>query len=484
MESDRSRKNHCGKNFESETNDHNDRMSSDGKDGGIYGWLVIVGCHVCYMFVFGVYQSLGPVFVALQTSFESGSARTSWVIAITGSIEMAFGPIANISVKKIGYRGTVILGGIISSIGLLLTAYAPTLEFVYFSFGVLYGCGHGLIAFPPLGLIPIYIKKRYAIANAFVVCGSGIGIFVFTPLWQLLIETYGWRGAFIIFAAINANLCVCGTLFKLPKMTKTNLELRGTEHFDDMAADESDNEVHSTAKTNALRQINEICDCSLYIKYPIFDVIAFASLLGISAGFFGIPSHMVARAKSMSLSSERNIALIMSIFGAVGIIGRLAPPVILRFKPHSMTSTSLFGVALILAGITNLFSPFADTYSKYCVYTAFLGLFCGLFYSLYSQATNDVVGSSNLTAALCVSSPWGCIGGLIGPTVGGWIYDITKEYNNSFYFYGSCMVFAGLTTFLSEPIYRLCRGEIIVVRDERYENSEQVVCVSTGTNTG
>ncbi|XP_077996790.1 monocarboxylate transporter 12-like [Glandiceps talaboti] len=460
-------------------------FSAEGQDGGIYGWLVVLGCHICYMFVFGMFEATGPIFVALQTSYGSNSARTAWVISLSSSMEMVIGPITNILVKKIGYRGTVILGGMMSSIGLLLTAFAPSLEFVYFSFGVLFGCGHGLIAYPPLGLIPLYIKKRYALANALVVCGSGIGIFIFTPLWQLLIETYGWRGAFIVFSAINANLCVCGTLFKLPKMTKTNLEMRETQHFDDTATNGNDDNVQSTAKSNTLQQIHEICDCRIFTKYPIFDVLAFVQLLGFGVGHYGVSTYMVTRAKSKALSSEMNIALIMSVYGAFGIIGRLCPPVLIRLKPRSVTSTNLFASALLLTGMTNLLSSFADSYSTYCVYTAILGIFSGIFHTLYPQAIKDVVGSPNLTTALCLISPFGCVGGLIGPPVAGWIYDITKDYNYSFYFYGSCMGFAGLITLSFEPIYRVYCVQKIAVREGNDDATAQnVIYVSTGTNTG
>ena len=33
-------------------------------------------------------------------------------------------------------------------------------------------------------------------------CGSGVGTFIFAPLTSALLETYGWRGANLIFAAL------------------------------------------------------------------------------------------------------------------------------------------------------------------------------------------------------------------------------------------------------------------------------------------
>ncbi|XP_077985151.1 monocarboxylate transporter 12-like [Glandiceps talaboti] len=466
-------------------------MDVEGHDGGIYGWLVVLASHVCSMFVFGMFQSIGPVFVALQEYFESSSSRTAWIISVAFCLETAFGPVANISVKKIGYRGTVILGGLVSSIGFLLTAFAPSLEFIYFSFGVLVGCGYGLIVNPRLGLIPFYIKKRFVIANAIAVSGSGTGTFVFPPVWQLLIETYGWRTAFIFFAAINATLCVCGALFRLPKKSTgiTAVETSIQPNIDENSNCENDKEIglKSSDQISALRQMVKACDCSLFSKYPRLIVFTFALTLGFGIGFIGVPAHMVSRAESKDLSSENNIALVVSIFGVAGIVGRLSPPAILHFTPRTITSSRLFGLALLLGGITNILSFLADSYQMYCVYAAILGLLIGVVATMTSQAIKDIVGSSNLMAGLSISTPWTSLGSF-GPPLAGWIYDITQDYNNSFYFYGSCMVFAGLTLILFETLYPLChcQGEVFTVNDAKYDanqNSITVMKVSTGTNT-
>ena len=44
--------------------------------------------------------------------------------------------------------------------------------------------------------------------------GSGVGGFVFPPLVNFLLETYSWRGAFIILGAIMLNIVICGSLFR------------------------------------------------------------------------------------------------------------------------------------------------------------------------------------------------------------------------------------------------------------------------------
>ncbi|XP_077991810.1 monocarboxylate transporter 12-like [Glandiceps talaboti] len=429
--------------------------------GSIYCWLVVLGCHVCCMFTFGTYQAIGPVIVKLQTYFNTGSAHTSWIVAILLCLELGFGPIANISVKKIGYRGTVILGGLVSSIGFLLTAFAPSLEFIYFSFGGLVGCGYGLILSPQLGIIAVYMKKRYATANALAVSGSGTGSFIFGPLWQLLIDMYGWRGSFIVFAAVNANLCVCGAFFRpLDIQTdKRSFEMTVHQSVDENLPDATSTETQNNSddETSALRKVIEVCDCGLFSRYPTFTLITVAYLLGIGVAFIGAPAHMIARAKSQSLASAGEIALILSVMGALGLMGRLVPPVVLHLFGPSLTSLRLCGMAFAFTGITHLLSPLADSYVTYCTYAALIGLFSGTFFTSFSNAVKDVVGSSNLTAGMALATPVASVGALIGPPISGWIYDSTNDYNNSFYFYGSCSAVTGLTVLLLESPLQRCK---------------------------
>ncbi|XP_077985209.1 monocarboxylate transporter 12-like [Glandiceps talaboti] len=459
----------------------NDQMATMEKDGGIYGWLLVLSCHVGCMFIIGTYQSVGPVFVELQRYFNAGSARTSWILSVATFTQLTFGPVANITVKKIGYRRTFVIGGILSSLGFLLSAFAPTLEFLYFSFGLLTGCGYGFIVSPLFGIVPFYIKKRYILANAVVGVGSGTGAFAFTPLWQLLIDWYGWRGACIVFAAINANLCICGVFFRDPKVLTSKQQ---TESVDDMSASQHDTNQTSREKKSTKQKICEVCDCGLLRKYPTLLLISVMSFfLGIGVAFTGIPPHTVARALSKNLGSNSEIALVMSIFGIMGIVGRLITPVILLFKFRALTSVKLYGWSFTSVGVTCLLSSLADSYVKYSVNAAFLGLFSGFLFCLISQTIKDVAGPTNMTAALSVCGPFGGIGGLIGPLIGGWLYDTTKDYNNTFYFYGSCMVCSGLTLLILQPFTDRCQKEIRT-ESEVETDVYTMETVSTATNTG
>ena len=59
-----------------------------------------------------------------------------------------------------------------------------------------------------------YFEKRRAFATGVAVCGSGIGMFIFAPLCEMLLNVYGWKGATWIIAGIALNGMVAGALFR------------------------------------------------------------------------------------------------------------------------------------------------------------------------------------------------------------------------------------------------------------------------------
>ena len=54
----------------------------------------------------------------------------------------------------------------------------------------------------------------YACANGIAHSGLSIGIIVFAPLSQLLLDTYGWQGALLLIGGIQLHLAVLGSLLR------------------------------------------------------------------------------------------------------------------------------------------------------------------------------------------------------------------------------------------------------------------------------
>ncbi|XP_070575105.1 uncharacterized protein [Ptychodera flava] len=409
------------------------------KDGGCLGWLVVLGAHICNLFVFGAYQAIGPLFVVIQRHFEETSARTSWIIALLAAVENGLAPLSNVFVKKIGFRKTVLLGTIISSIGYFVSAFADRIEILYFSIGLVVGFGYALIIPACIGILPFFVRKRFALANVIAASGAGLAIFIFPQLLQALIDKYGWQGAIIVFSALNAQMAISAALFRAPRQN-----IRENDATEEKCAEAKGLKRHWT-------RIADVCDLEIFTNYPTFVLFLLACAISIGMGYSSLPVHLLARAESKNLGSSTEIALIVSVMGLAGIIGRLIIPSILYVTKKYVASIKVFAFALCFTGVCNLASPLATDYISYITYSFILGIPVGVFSGLMPQVAKDILGPKLLTAGVGVTTLFVALGSLVGPPCGGYIYDVTQDYNYTFYFYGSLLTFGGLLIFVLEP---------------------------------
>lgn len=104
------------------------------------------------------------------------------------------------------------MGGLIISVGVFVSVFVDSIGFICFIFGFVVGFGFFIGYVNLLVVVVYYFEKKRLMVIGLVVCGFGIGIFVFVLFLEFFIEEYGWRGLFIIFSVVILNLVVCGVL--------------------------------------------------------------------------------------------------------------------------------------------------------------------------------------------------------------------------------------------------------------------------------
>ncbi|XP_070575111.1 monocarboxylate transporter 4-like isoform X2 [Ptychodera flava] len=302
------------------------------------------------------------------------------------------------------------------------------------------GFGYALILPMSMSVIAYFIQERFTIANSLTATGAGLAVFIFPPLLQTLIDNYGWRGSFIVFSALNAQMGISAALFRAPR--------RGTVN----TGRTSKNSVtEAKGLTGYWKRMVNTCDFGLFRKYPTFVMYMCASAISVGIGLQSLPAHMLARAENKRLGSSTDISLIVSAFGLAGIIGRLLVPTILYFTKKCTANLNVYAFALCVTGLCNLASAFAKDYVSYMTYSSVLGVSVGICMGTKTVIARDIVGPELLTAAVGMVVLLTAFGSLIGPPFAGYIYDITGDYNNSFYFYGSMLTTGGTMIFVLEP---------------------------------
>lgn len=113
-----------------------------------------------------------------------------------------------------GCRAVTIGGAILASTCVIISVFAPNVFTLFITIGVGTGLGFGLIYLPAIVSVTVYFEKYRSLATGIAVCGSGVGTFVFAPVTDTLITTYGWRGAMLIMGALILNCVIFGALFR------------------------------------------------------------------------------------------------------------------------------------------------------------------------------------------------------------------------------------------------------------------------------
>lgn len=114
---------------------------------------------------------------------------------------------------KYSYRTVTFLGGACAAGGMILSFWTQSIHFLYFTYGILVGCGAGLSFPPTVYIVTNYFVKLRGIANGICISGSAFGSILLPPLLRFLLVTFGYRGACLIMGGITLNVFVAALFY-------------------------------------------------------------------------------------------------------------------------------------------------------------------------------------------------------------------------------------------------------------------------------
>lgn len=97
---------------------------------------------------------------------------------------------------------------------MFVSVFAQNVTTLYFTIGIGTGFGFGLIYLPAIVSVTNYFKDKRSLATGIAVCGSGLGTFIFSPITEMLINEFNWRGSLMILSAIVLNCMFFGAMFR------------------------------------------------------------------------------------------------------------------------------------------------------------------------------------------------------------------------------------------------------------------------------
>ncbi|XP_022089978.1 monocarboxylate transporter 12-B-like [Acanthaster planci] len=182
-------------------------------DGG-WAWVVLAGAFLSQALTYGYYGAVA-VYVPVWIDFFDSSATESSLIVSLSSFFMGFlSVIAGVLITRFSVRSVWVIGGVLASLGLLISALATGTIYLTLSMSLITALGFSMCANCSLVALTIYFKKRRTVAVGLASSGFAAGQVALTPLLDYLIDQYGWRGSMVITAGILLHATACGALVR------------------------------------------------------------------------------------------------------------------------------------------------------------------------------------------------------------------------------------------------------------------------------
>ena len=165
-------------------------------------WPLILTAAAIMTITMGARQSMGLFLSPLNTATGLGIVAISFAMAVGqftwGASQPIFGAIAD----RYGSGRVIVVGGILLAVGTALTPFASTQWMLLATIGFLSAAGAGAGSFSILiGATARRLPpEKRPFAAGFINAGGSFGQFLFAPLNQMLISSFGWVTAMMTTA--------------------------------------------------------------------------------------------------------------------------------------------------------------------------------------------------------------------------------------------------------------------------------------------
>ena len=351
------------------------------------------------------------VFVApLEKEFGWKRAQTSTVFTLAVVMFAATLPLAGRLQDRFGPFWISLAGSLMISLSFFLFAHTSSLYYLFFVFGILGGVGN---AFGYATVVPVMAKwfpDRMGLAIGMAIAGYGGGSAVFGTLANLvLFPRFGWRTSCVILSGIFLAMTMSAAFL-----------LRNPAPSPRPAVRRPGLGMSAPSRQFAPSEI---------LRTPAFYLLWLGFGLGSTAGLMVI-SQLIPFATSQGISSATvaTLGLVMGAFG--NVCGRILS----GWLSDVMGRLNTLRVVLVMSSLAMPALYWVGTHVAGLYLLIFIVYFCyGTQASVNPSAVSEFWGTRHAGANYgLLFTAWG-FAGILGPTIGGVLFDKYRNYGVAFY---------------------------------------------------
>ncbi|MEA2038104.1 MAG: OFA family MFS transporter [Nanoarchaeota archaeon] len=394
-----------------------------------FRWIVVIGALIIQLCLGAIYS--WSVFVnPLKEGYSFTTTQTQIIFAValaTFAIVMVF---AGKWQDKVGPKKVAITGGILLGLGYILARFTGGSFYgLVATIGLIGGAGIGFGYVCPIAACVKWFPDKRGLITGLAVAGFGAGAWIFAQVASSLIASVGLSATFMTLGVIFLVAVVLSSFLLvnppdgwLPKGFKADVKKTGKK----------------TAKTIELTWQKMLKTKQFWFLWLMFTFGAAAGLMVIgNLKPFGVYSGMTAAVAGSAVG-------ILALFNGAGRI-------IWGFTSDKIGRTVAMTVMFVLQGVMMLYlMKMGTTALLLGVAAAWIGFNFGGNFALFPSATADFFGTKHLGANYgFVFTAYG-VAGIIGPILGGKVFDLTGSYVYAFVPSGILCIVAALLAFMTK----------------------------------
>lgn len=384
------------------------------------GWLyVILGLVI--MMALGTVYSWSVFRLPVEALYNVGTAQSGLPYMTALLFYALFMFLTGRFFKAWSPRRTILTGALLVSIGWILSAFAPNIQVLTVTYGVISGAGVGIAYGAPLTVVTRWFPEKKGLVIGLVLLGFGLSPLLTAPLARALVEQYGVTQTFLLLGIIFGLLLpVLAMPFKYP---------------------EADYAVE--ANTFGAEPKENDMDSAQMVRSANFKGLYFNFIIGTMIGLMmiGLTSNIGIELIGMA---QKDVVLFISMFAVFNGIGR--PVFGWLTDKLSAKKAMLFSYAQIILAAALMLLAKNGSVVLFVVAFSIFWFNVGGWLAIAPTATNNMYGPKYYSQNYGVVFTAYGIGAVLGVSSSGLLLDTFQNYAYIFYLViASCLIGCLLT---------------------------------------
>ena len=225
----------------------------------------------------------------------------AWIGSLAIALTLFAAPFVGRLSEKFSCRLVTMAGALLLVVGLTATSFVHDIEVMFFTFSVLIGLGSCCCRTSCFLMVAKYFNKKRSFATGCVTMGPSLGMFMWGPITQVLLDSLGWRNTFRVMALSCTMTFLFAVTFN-PNVEETDKIPEEVAQENSVQNDPQDDD-NDSAKLQTRKEKLKILDFSVW-RIPQYCILVVSFTLMFMCRF--IPNIHLVSVKWLFLSVREN----------------------------------------------------------------------------------------------------------------------------------------------------------------------------------